>query len=147
MRKLNELTGGHNHGHGGGDEKKEKHGHGGGGVPDYSNKGEDKYLDILKDKDTLHYDLDRLETLNLGKKKKPKEHGHGGGHGHGDGKKKKPKKKNGIIPPVSYKEEHAGHGHFEDKINERMTDANINAVIKAKAIKRYGPSSAQTEQY
>ena len=38
LRKLNELTGGHNHGHGDGKEKKKKeHGHGGGnGVPDYS---------------------------------------------------------------------------------------------------------------
>jgi hypothetical protein len=48
---------------------------------------------------------------------------------------------------VSYKEEHAGHGHFEDKMEERMTETNINGIIKAKAIKRYGPSSAQTEQY
>ena len=60
LRKLNELTGGHNHGHGGA-ESEGKHGHGGKHkVSDYANPGEDKYLAILKDKQTLHYDLERL---------------------------------------------------------------------------------------
>ena len=29
----------------------------------------------------------------------------------------------------------------------RNTEANINRVIKAAAVKRYGPTSAQTDQY
>ena len=86
----------------------------------------------------------------MGKKKKSpskKEHGHGGGHGHGEEKKKKPKKIGGIVQIVSYKEQHAGHGHFEDEMDKRMDEKNINGIIKAKANKRYGASSAQTEQY
>jgi hypothetical protein len=139
LRKLNELTGGHNHAHGGGGP-----GQGHDGV-DYASTAGDKYLDILKDKVTLHYDLSKLQTLETGAEKKKEKKGKEHGHGH---EREKPKKgKGGVVQHVSYKDEHAGHDHFEEDMAARNTEAGINKVIKAAAVKRYGPTSAQTDQY
>ena len=34
-----------------------------------------------------------------------------------------------------------------EKMDELMDEKNITEIIKAKALKRYGPGSAQTDQY